>query len=532
MSQAKSLQDLLAEKKLVHARNLLREKRGSGARVYGLDQRLEQLEAELQRARQRVGQAVELMGRRQLASAAKALEVARRQVVDLPEALRVARTLREQQEELRLQQHRREAAVASEDFDAALIHAQAAAELNLEDDGPQRLAELQALVDQRNAAGRDRKLLVRGLGAGLLVAVLMGAGIVTWSKGAEGGREARRAVVDEAWAEVGRADQLIREQEYEEADGVLAGVEQRNGRVLDETPMLAQGIAERRGSVAMREGLAGKVLHRGRWMTPDEREADREAATDLLTKNEAFAAQVQQRLDGQMPEVVPLTDRVAKTRYAGLLVEVAAISGLLERGELESAQERYRLAEATLETLFRESGLILFEEHWVSPSLLQARQERERREAQLAAEQERREAQLAAERQRQEQARAEADRRRRAEEADAIREREAQAERARQAQRDREAAARAAEQLNNTAYLMAIDFVRDSLKAPATARFSSRQSSSTRIQYSASDGQYRVSGHVDAQNSYGATIRNNFVVEVWPDPRRPGYWRGTTPLLY
>lgn len=47
------------------------------------------------------------------------------------------------------------------------------------------------------------------------------------------------------------------------------------------------------------------------------------------------------------------------------------------------------------------------------------------------------------------------------------------------------------------------DFVRDRLKAPATAQFSETEIES-------SGNQWTVSGSVDAQNSFGALIRNNY----------------------
>jgi len=65
------------------------------------------------------------------------------------------------------------------------------------------------------------------------------------------------------------------------------------------------------------------------------------------------------------------------------------------------------------------------------------------------------------------------------------------------------------------AWVMAEDFVRGGLKAPSTARFGSvfggdyqRPDDCVSV---LGGGRYRVVGWVDAQNSFGALIRNNFV---------------------
>ena len=52
--------------------------------------------------------------------------------------------------------------------------------------------------------------------------------------------------------------------------------------------------------------------------------------------------------------------------------------------------------------------------------------------------------------------------------------------------------------------------VRSQLKAPSTAKFEWQPLA----EHSRSTGQWRISGHVDAQNSFGVMIRNNYVVEV------------------
>lgn len=60
-------------------------------------------------------------------------------------------------------------------------------------------------------------------------------------------------------------------------------------------------------------------------------------------------------------------------------------------------------------------------------------------------------------------------------------------------------------------YVQAQEFVRQGLKAPSTARFPGEAS------YLAADGSglYQVTGYVDAENSFGAPLRNEWAVTMW-----------------
>jgi hypothetical protein len=61
------------------------------------------------------------------------------------------------------------------------------------------------------------------------------------------------------------------------------------------------------------------------------------------------------------------------------------------------------------------------------------------------------------------------------------------------------------------AFVMCKEFVRDRLKAPRTAKFQSV----TQADFDYKGGQtWRVSSWVDAENSFGAMIRTDFVCEI------------------
>ena len=62
---------------------------------------------------------------------------------------------------------------------------------------------------------------------------------------------------------------------------------------------------------------------------------------------------------------------------------------------------------------------------------------------------------------------------------------------------------------NETARVMACDFVKENLTAPATARF---PWSSDAYQIIETQGRYKVESYVDSQNAFGAQIRKKFVV--------------------
>ena len=59
------------------------------------------------------------------------------------------------------------------------------------------------------------------------------------------------------------------------------------------------------------------------------------------------------------------------------------------------------------------------------------------------------------------------------------------------------------------AITVAEKIVKDNLKSPSTAKFCS----TSEAKISCSDNTWTVSGWVDAQNSFGATLRNNYTVK-------------------
>jgi flagellar basal body-associated protein FliL len=63
------------------------------------------------------------------------------------------------------------------------------------------------------------------------------------------------------------------------------------------------------------------------------------------------------------------------------------------------------------------------------------------------------------------------------------------------------------------AYVMMQDFVKDRLKAPASARFPGDDDRGVHI-YGSDNQKYLVSGYVDAQNSFGALVRNYYGGEL------------------
>lgn len=62
---------------------------------------------------------------------------------------------------------------------------------------------------------------------------------------------------------------------------------------------------------------------------------------------------------------------------------------------------------------------------------------------------------------------------------------------------------------------MAEKFVRDRLKAPSTAKFPWYEESSVTI---SGECEFVIRSYVDAQNSYGAMLRSDYVVKLQYDP--------------
>lgn len=64
------------------------------------------------------------------------------------------------------------------------------------------------------------------------------------------------------------------------------------------------------------------------------------------------------------------------------------------------------------------------------------------------------------------------------------------------------------------AFEMCKDFVKDRLKAPATAAFPDYWDKDGEVSVTRSGDTYTVVSHVDAQNSFGALLSNDFECEV------------------
>lgn len=64
-----------------------------------------------------------------------------------------------------------------------------------------------------------------------------------------------------------------------------------------------------------------------------------------------------------------------------------------------------------------------------------------------------------------------------------------------------------------TAFIMSQSFVKDRLRAPATADFPSMSTEGVLITY-LGDCTHEVHAFVDAQNAFGAKLRNNYVVKL------------------
>lgn len=63
------------------------------------------------------------------------------------------------------------------------------------------------------------------------------------------------------------------------------------------------------------------------------------------------------------------------------------------------------------------------------------------------------------------------------------------------------------------AYVMAQKFVKRELRSPSTARFPSFMDSGVSVR-KMPECKFVVSGFVDAQNGFGATVRNDYTVEM------------------
>jgi len=81
----------------------------------------------------------------------------------------------------------------------------------------------------------------------------------------------------------------------------------------------------------------------------------------------------------------------------------------------------------------------------------------------------------------------------------------------------------------NAAWVMAQQFVKDRLKSPSSASFGSAlgdYQDPDRVVSDLGGGEFRIRAWVEAQNSFGATIRTTFVCEL--EDTGAGNWRCTS----
>lgn len=72
------------------------------------------------------------------------------------------------------------------------------------------------------------------------------------------------------------------------------------------------------------------------------------------------------------------------------------------------------------------------------------------------------------------------------------------------------------------AYVASQYFIKSMLKSPSTAKFPSYSSQDVIVNFEATC-KFKVAGYVDSQNSFGATIRTRYIVDVTADPDEGGY---------
>lgn len=77
------------------------------------------------------------------------------------------------------------------------------------------------------------------------------------------------------------------------------------------------------------------------------------------------------------------------------------------------------------------------------------------------------------------------------------------------------------------AFVMSQDFIKRQLKSPSTASFPMINDPDVSVRKSSANGKcsFVVSTYVDAQNSFGGTAREKFIVELSPDNDNGTSWK-------
>lgn len=395
---------------------------------------------------------------------------------------------------------------------------------------------------KRDTAAKKQLFVVAGIFAILLLVL----GALVFNQHVRSVEQAR-VDGDAKWVNdhLAEAHELIQNKDYKAALAALDAAEPK-ARKYPELSNQLDEILQLRNSQEIQNGaIKGMVREEGLWLAPEiaqawkaARERDDPKIDALLKKAEnakgaksfdearvacedalALMASHPVKSHPREGEAKFLLEQVKNEAIAG---EMTAKGMILFNNKWVTKDEKYRLEQIakglveykgkwlSKDEAFaaqqQDKGLVFYDDKWMTPEEKLAAQGYVQFEGKWVKPEERdRILDVRDEAARQEQARLAAERKRLADER----------ERARQA-------AVQTEKEKKDAYAMSQEFVKDQLKAPATAQFQAYGSNDVVVV--AKDGWYIVKGVVDSQNSFGAMLRSTYYCKLKPVQGKPGIW--------
>lgn len=555
MADDLSYQQLISQRRLYEANEVLLKLKQRNHRIYGLDEMMTKLQRALATANDLLIESRVLADQGQIRQAVIKLRTLEATVVDYPQ---VADDLRQLDAQLAKAQSLRESAgtfMQQRAWDKASSIAQEALKLD-----PESATARRQIVSsmQASKAIETKKLVRKGIllggGLALLVAFAAVLTVVSISRQNQLARETQEKVLVDSKVGFQNALKLIKQEKYTDAASRLREAEDALTAHDLANNDLYMSIRLLHASSDFKNGLSGLVPLDHQWVSPAARVEALEKRITLKNSFDVLSTQINQWLSSQ-PKGWPIKTPRQVTLLGTLNTQITQGQAALASGDDQAAsrlatsiaaalkrelqdtglvhyKDQWMLAEQAHEQQMTDKGLVRYDDQWVTPDRkffleqtakglvlfedhwYQAKtvQELQRQRA-LNAQRDRNEAQAKA---------ARIEKERLAAAAKAESERKAKAQAAHEENMKR---------LTRAAYEMSQVAVKRILKAPATARFPAYADDDVMISETDTRGHFRVIAYVDSQNGFGALLRSRYVVEIWPDDPQGKIWRWKSPVL-
>jgi hypothetical protein len=532
---------LVSERRLYAARDSIETLRESNSKVYGLDDLSAQIEQKIEAAEALIAEGDRMRERAEPQRALRRYRKASQAVADHLELSEKTTAAENQVEEARNRlAEAREEHEAKRPANAASLVDQALAK-------DAQLAEAREFKEELESEYTAGKSLQRIILAGILLTALGVSGIgLFFMLEADSAKkqQQREAVIDNVAALFQKGKQQIERGQYRKAERRFEKAKSKLATLSPEPEKWERRIDRQLHSASIIKGTKGLVPFEGKWVEPERRERvkrqRKQFEKNVDTLRQSVDASIEgNKLDGDLDP--DLRDRLFDVERK--LIRVQAKIGA---DDWDEARSLYADVQQQASSLFRQAGLVQYKDQWMTPEVAKAERKRDKglvqydgrwMEPEEAKAQRKRDqglvqyngkwmtpAEVKAARKREQGLVQYKGEWMTPKEKEVAQKRDQGMVRVGDEWLSQEELARRQAQLKRDAYSMSQEFLKDKLKAPASARFPAYDSPEV-VVVKNEEGHYLVRGVVDAENGFGAMLRSEYVAELWPTDAAGQTWK-------